>query len=168
MTRRSGKDSAGDGSWQPDESRVQVDGLRRGIELVRVRSARPKSQAGTYGIRPNGRGYSVGGGLRAVSTDGRNGVTRRWRCHYSAMPSSTAQSVAMARAHLTRLGVIDDPYAKAMLRLPWRVTASALRLPAAGAGQALVTHLPAVAGGPGVGRRTKVHRDPASAGTRSR
>jgi methyltransferase (TIGR00027 family) len=35
----------------------------------------------------------------------------------------------MARAHLTRLGVIDDPYAKAMLRLPWRVTASALRLP---------------------------------------
>ncbi len=45
------------------------------------------------------------------------------------MPSSTAQSVAMARAHLTRLGVIDDPYAKAMLRIPWRVTASALRLP---------------------------------------
>ena len=45
------------------------------------------------------------------------------------MPSSTAQSVAMARAHLTRLGVIDDPYAEAMLRLPWRVTAKALRLP---------------------------------------
>jgi len=46
-----------------------------------------------------------------------------------SMPSSTAQSVAMARAHLTRLGVIDDPYAEAMLRLPWRVTAAALRLP---------------------------------------
>jgi methyltransferase (TIGR00027 family) len=35
----------------------------------------------------------------------------------------------MARAHLTRLGVIDDPYAEAMLRLPWRVGARVLRLP---------------------------------------
>jgi methyltransferase (TIGR00027 family) len=45
------------------------------------------------------------------------------------MPSSTAQSVAMARAHLTRMGVIDDPYAEEMLRLPWRAATAALRLP---------------------------------------
>lgn len=43
--------------------------------------------------------------------------------------SSTAQSVAMARAVLTRDGVLDDPYAEAMLRLPWRGLARALRLP---------------------------------------
>ena len=46
------------------------------------------------------------------------------------MPSSTAQSVAVARAHLSRLGVVDDPHAEAMLRLPWRAMAAALRLPA--------------------------------------
>ncbi len=39
---------------------------------------------------------------------------------------------------------------------------------AAGAGQALVTHLPAILRGPCVGRGVEVHRDPASAGTRSR
>ena len=36
----------------------------------------------------------------------------------------------MARAHLSRLGVVDDPHAEAMLRLPWRAMAAALRLPA--------------------------------------
>lgn len=35
-------------------------------------------------------------------------------------PSSTAQHIALARAYLTRLGVIDDPIAERMLRSPWR------------------------------------------------
>lgn len=42
--------------------------------------------------------------------------------------SSTAQSVAMARAVLVRDGLLDDRYAEAMLRLPWRALAGALRL----------------------------------------
>lgn len=46
------------------------------------------------------------------------------------MVSSTAQSVALARSQLTRLGVLDDLWAASMLRLPWRLADHALRLPA--------------------------------------
>ena len=45
------------------------------------------------------------------------------------MASSTAQSVALARSQLTRLGVLDDPWANSMLRLPWKIADHALRLP---------------------------------------
>jgi methyltransferase (TIGR00027 family) len=44
-------------------------------------------------------------------------------------PSSTAQNVALARAHLTWLGVLDDPYARTMLRPSWSWLDKALRLP---------------------------------------
>lgn len=45
------------------------------------------------------------------------------------MASSTAQSVTLARAHLTHMGVINDPYAASMLRRPWRLMSVGLRLP---------------------------------------
>lgn len=45
------------------------------------------------------------------------------------MPSSTAQSVALARSQLTRLGILDDPWAASMLRWPWRVADHGLRIP---------------------------------------
>lgn len=45
------------------------------------------------------------------------------------MASSTAQSVTLARAHLTHMGVISDPYAASMLRRPWRLMSVGLRLP---------------------------------------
>lgn len=45
------------------------------------------------------------------------------------MASSTAQSVALARSQLTRLGILDDPWAASMLRLPWRLADHGLRLP---------------------------------------
>ncbi|GAB1510782.1 class I SAM-dependent methyltransferase [Actinophytocola sp. KF-1] len=44
-------------------------------------------------------------------------------------PSSTAQNVALARAHLTWLGVLDDRFAAAMLRPAWASMARALRWP---------------------------------------
>lgn len=47
----------------------------------------------------------------------------------SLVASSTAQSVALARSQLTRLGVLDDPWAASMLRLPWKLADQALRLP---------------------------------------
>jgi methyltransferase (TIGR00027 family) len=44
-------------------------------------------------------------------------------------PSSSAANVALVRAHLTWLGVVDDPYARQMLPPGRRRVASALRLP---------------------------------------
>lgn len=43
--------------------------------------------------------------------------------------SSSAQLVALARAHLTWLGVVDDPYAAEMLRAPFALAELALRVP---------------------------------------
>jgi methyltransferase (TIGR00027 family) len=42
-------------------------------------------------------------------------------------PSSTAQNVALARAHLTWLGILDDPFAATMLRPGWALMDRALR-----------------------------------------
>lgn len=44
-------------------------------------------------------------------------------------PSSTAQNVALVRAHLTWLGILDDPFARPMLRPSWAWLERALRLP---------------------------------------
>jgi methyltransferase (TIGR00027 family) len=44
-----------------------------------------------------------------------------------AKPSATAQHVALARAHLTEFGVLDDDLAQSMLRRPWAIGASLLR-----------------------------------------
>jgi methyltransferase (TIGR00027 family) len=44
-------------------------------------------------------------------------------------PSSTAQHVALARAHLTWMGVVDDQLAETMLRPRWARMARALRGP---------------------------------------
>jgi methyltransferase (TIGR00027 family) len=41
-------------------------------------------------------------------------------------PSATAQFVALARPHLTELGMLDDDLARSMLRPPWALAASAL------------------------------------------
>lgn len=46
-----------------------------------------------------------------------------------AKPSSTAQNVALARAHLTWLGVLDDRHAAPMLRPLWAWTDRLLRVP---------------------------------------
>jgi methyltransferase (TIGR00027 family) len=43
--------------------------------------------------------------------------------------SSSAVNVALVRAHLTSLGVVDDPYARQMLPPNHRRVASALQLP---------------------------------------
>lgn len=43
-------------------------------------------------------------------------------------PSASAQHVALTRAHLHRLGAVEDPYARGMLRPPWAVADRALRL----------------------------------------
>jgi O-methyltransferase involved in polyketide biosynthesis len=51
-------------------------------------------------------------------------------------PSSTAQNVALARSHLTWLGILDDPWAKTMLRPKWALLDKVLRWPvAAGLGR---------------------------------
>lgn len=42
-------------------------------------------------------------------------------------PSSTAQNIALARSHLTRLGILDDPFAEGMLRPWWATMGKALR-----------------------------------------
>jgi methyltransferase (TIGR00027 family) len=44
-------------------------------------------------------------------------------------PSSSAQNVAMVRAHLTWLGILDDRWARPMLRPRWAVMERALRWP---------------------------------------
>lgn len=44
-------------------------------------------------------------------------------------PSSTAQNVALVRAHLTWRGILDDRFAQAMLRPRWVMLGKALRLP---------------------------------------
>jgi methyltransferase (TIGR00027 family) len=44
-------------------------------------------------------------------------------------PSSTAQNVALARAHLTWLGILDDRWAVTMLRPRWALMEKALRRP---------------------------------------
>jgi methyltransferase (TIGR00027 family) len=55
---------------------------------------------------------------------------------HSSAPSATAQNVALARAHLTGAGILDDPYAAAMLRPRWALLYKALRLPVlSGAGR---------------------------------
>jgi methyltransferase (TIGR00027 family) len=46
-----------------------------------------------------------------------------------ARPSSSAQTVALARAHLTWIGVLDDPWAETMLRPPWAAVHRVLRQP---------------------------------------
>jgi methyltransferase (TIGR00027 family) len=46
-----------------------------------------------------------------------------------AQPSRSAQNVALVRAHLTRLGVVNDPYARPMLSPDRRRTAAVFRLP---------------------------------------
>jgi methyltransferase (TIGR00027 family) len=46
-------------------------------------------------------------------------------------PSSTAQNVALARSYLTWLGVLDDPFAQAMLRPRWALMDKVLRRPVA-------------------------------------
>lgn len=54
-------------------------------------------------------------------------------CQASAMktarPSSSAQTVALARAHLTWMGVLDDRWAETMLRPPWAAVHRVLRQP---------------------------------------
>lgn len=47
----------------------------------------------------------------------------------SAKPSTSAQQVTLARAHLSSLGILDDPWAEKMLAPPWRELAQALRWP---------------------------------------
>ncbi len=42
-------------------------------------------------------------------------------------PSISAQQATLARAHLTRRGCLDDPWAEAMLRSPWREIAAVSR-----------------------------------------
>jgi methyltransferase (TIGR00027 family) len=42
-------------------------------------------------------------------------------------PSSTAQNIALARAHLTWQGILDDPWAETMLRPWWATMGKALR-----------------------------------------
>lgn len=44
-------------------------------------------------------------------------------------PSSTAQNVALARSHLTWLGILDDRWAETMLRPKWAVLDKVLRWP---------------------------------------
>ena len=44
-------------------------------------------------------------------------------------PSLSAQQVALARAHLTWRGVLDDDWAVSMLDSPWRGVERLLRLP---------------------------------------
>lgn len=45
----------------------------------------------------------------------------------TSTPSSTAQNVALARSHLTWLGVLADPVAESMLRPRWAAVGKALR-----------------------------------------
>jgi methyltransferase (TIGR00027 family) len=47
----------------------------------------------------------------------------------NARPSSSAQTVALARAHLNWIGVLDDPWAETMLRPPWAAVHRVLRQP---------------------------------------
>ena len=44
-------------------------------------------------------------------------------------PSASAQHVALARAHLTWMGILDDPWAESMLRPRWARVARSLRRP---------------------------------------
>src|SRR5207244_4775502 len=44
-------------------------------------------------------------------------------------PSSSAQHVALARAHLTWAGILDDRWAETMLRPGWARVAQVLRRP---------------------------------------
>lgn len=44
-------------------------------------------------------------------------------------PSISAQQATLARAHLTQRGCLDDPWAEAMLRSPWREIAAVSRWP---------------------------------------
>ena len=44
-------------------------------------------------------------------------------------PSTSAQQVAWARAHLTWTGILDDPWAETMLASPWRELAHLSRWP---------------------------------------
>jgi methyltransferase (TIGR00027 family) len=46
-----------------------------------------------------------------------------------AKPSRSAQNVALVRAHLTRLGVVNDPYARQMLSPDRRRTAAVFQVP---------------------------------------
>ena len=46
-----------------------------------------------------------------------------------ARPSRSAQNVALVRAHLTRLGIVDDPHARRMLSPDRRRTAAVFHLP---------------------------------------
>jgi methyltransferase (TIGR00027 family) len=45
----------------------------------------------------------------------------------AATPSSTAQHIALARAHLTWRGILNDPYAEGMLHPRWARIDRALR-----------------------------------------
>lgn len=45
----------------------------------------------------------------------------------NSKPSSTAQNIALARSHLTWLGILDDPWAEGMLRPWWATMGKALR-----------------------------------------
>lgn len=47
----------------------------------------------------------------------------------SGTPSSTAQNVALARSHLTWLGILDDRFAAPMLRPRWALMGRVLRWP---------------------------------------
>jgi methyltransferase (TIGR00027 family) len=47
----------------------------------------------------------------------------------ASKPSTSAQQVALVRAHLTSVGVLDDPWAATMLRSPWRELERLLRRP---------------------------------------
>jgi methyltransferase (TIGR00027 family) len=49
----------------------------------------------------------------------------RWMQH--SRPSSSAQHVALARAHLTWMGLLEDCHAETMLRPPWAALGRALR-----------------------------------------
>jgi len=51
----------------------------------------------------------------------------RLRAVRDAKPSSSAQTVTLVRAHLTWVGVLDDPWAETMLRPRWRVMGHAMR-----------------------------------------
>ncbi len=55
--------------------------------------------------------------------------TQAVQVEHHSVASSTAQSVALARSQLTRLGVLDDPWAASMLRPTWKVADQLLRLP---------------------------------------
>ena len=55
----------------------------------------------------------------------------------NARPSSSAQIVALARAHLSWMGVLDDRWAETMLRPPWAVVHRFLHLEWRSGGPAL-------------------------------